>query len=65
MEATKLLLTIWFLAFYLIGQVKISISLLQLSRRLGVAYNTAWMLHTKILRSMSDLDECYILQGNV
>ena len=49
MEATKLPLTICFLEFYLIGQAKTSISSLQLSRQLGVAYNTAWILHSKIL----------------
>ncbi len=65
MEATKLPLTIWFLAFYLIGQAKTSISLLQLSRQLGVAYNTAWMLHSKVLHAMSECDDCYILQGKV
>lgn len=65
MEATKLPLTIWFLSFYLIGQAKTSISSLQLSRQLGVAYNTAWMLHSKILRAMSEQDECYVLQGKV
>jgi hypothetical protein len=65
MEATKLPLTIWFLAFYLIGQAKTSISSLQLSRQLGVAYNTAWMLHSKILRAMSERDECCVLQGKV
>jgi len=65
MESTKLPLTIWFLAFYLIGQAKTSISSLQLSRQLGVAYNTAWMLHSKILRAMSERDECYVLQGKV
>jgi transposase-like protein len=65
MEATKLPLTIWFLAFYLIGQAKTSISSLQLSRQLGVAYNTAWMLHSKILRAMSERDDSYVLQGKV
>ena len=65
MVATKLPLTIWFLAFYLIGQAKTSISSLQLSRQLGVAYNTAWMLHSKILRAMSERDECYVLEGRV
>jgi hypothetical protein len=38
MEATKLPLAIWFLAFYLIGQAKTSISTLQLSRQLGVQH---------------------------
>jgi transposase-like protein len=65
MEATKLPLTIWFLGFYLICQARTSISSLQLSRQLGVAHNTAWMLHSKILRAMSERDECYVLQGKV
>ena len=65
MEATKLPLTIWYLAFYLIGQAKTSISSLQLSRQLGVAYNTAWMLHSKIMHAMGERDECYVLQGKV
>jgi transposase-like protein len=65
MQASKLPLTIWFLAFYLIGQAKTSISSLQLSRQLGVAYNTAWMLHSKIRHAMSERDNCYVLQGKV
>jgi hypothetical protein len=63
--ATKLSLTIWFLALYLIGQEKTSISSAQLSRQLGVAYNTACMLHSKILLAMSERDDCYVLQGQV
>jgi len=43
MEATKLPLTIWFLAFYLIGQAKNGISSLELSRHLGVKWDTAWL----------------------
>ena len=35
MEATKLPLTTWFLAFYLIGQAKTGISSLALMRQLG------------------------------
>ena len=65
MEATKLMLTIWFLAFYLIWQAKTSISSLQLSRQLGVAYNTSWMLHSKILRAMSERDDSYVLHRKV
>lgn len=65
MEATKLMLTIWFLAFYLIGMAKNSISSLQLSRQLGVAYNTSWMLHSKISRAMSERDDSYVLQRKV
>ena len=54
MQATKLPLTTWFQAFYLIGQAKTGISSLELSRHLDVNYDTAWLLHNKILRAMSD-----------
>ena len=41
MQATKLPLTTWFLAFYLIGQAKTRISSLELSRHLGVNYDNS------------------------
>ena len=47
MQATKLSLTTWFLAFYLIGQAKTGISSLELSRHLGVNYDTAWCCTTR------------------
>jgi len=65
MQATKLPLTVWFLSFYLIGQAKTGISSLELSRHLGVNYDTAWLLHNKILRAMSERDEAYVLQGKI
>ena len=57
MQATKLSLTTWFQAFYLIGQAKTGISSLELSRHLGVNYDTAWLLHNKILRAMTEREE--------
>jgi transposase-like protein len=65
MQATKLPLTTWFLAFYLIGQAKTGISSLELSRHLGVKYDTAWLLHNKILRAMADREEAYLLRGKI
>jgi transposase-like protein len=65
MQATKLPLTTWFLAFYLIGQAKTGISSLELSRHLGVKYDTAWLLHNKILRAMTERDEAYLLRGKI
>jgi hypothetical protein len=41
MQATKLVLTTWFQAFYLIGQAITGISSLELSRHLDVNYDTA------------------------
>jgi transposase-like protein len=65
MQATKLPLTTWFLAFYLIGQAKTGISSLELSRHLGVKYDTAWLLHHKILRAMTEREEAYVLRGKI
>ncbi|MBD2551386.1 transposase, partial [Microcystis elabens FACHB-917] len=65
MQATKLPLTTWFLASYLIGQAKTGISSLELSRHLGVKYDTAWLLHNKILRAMADREEACLLRGKI
>jgi transposase-like protein len=65
MQATKLPLRTWFLAFYLIGQAKTGISSLELSRHLGVKYDTAWLMHNKILRAMSEREEAYVLRGKI
>lgn len=65
MQATKLPLTTWFQAFYLIGQAKTGISSLELSRHLGVKYDTAWLLHNKILRAMSEREDAYVLRGKI
>ena len=43
-EHTKLPLTTWYLAIYLLTQSKNGISAMDLMRQLGVSYNTAWML---------------------
>ena len=65
MQATKLPLTTWFQAFYLIGQAKIGISSLELSCHLDVNYDTAWLLHNKVLKAMSDRDDAYVLRGKI
>ena len=44
-QCTKLPLTIWFLAIYLISQAKTGLSALALKRQLGVSYPTAWLIH--------------------
>jgi hypothetical protein len=38
----------------MIGQAKTGIPSLELSRHLGVDYDTAWLLHNKIFRGMSE-----------
>ena len=61
----KLSLTTWFQAFYLIGQAKTGVSSLELSRHLGVKVDTAWLLHNKILRAMSEREDAYVLRGKI
>lgn len=65
MQATKLALTVWFLAFYLIGQARNGIFSLELSRHLGVNYDTAWLVHNKILRAMCEQENAYLLRGMI
>jgi transposase-like protein len=65
MEATKLSLTKWFQAFYLVGDAKTGISSLSLKRKLELNYRTAWLVHNKIIQAMSEREESYVLQGKV
>ena len=65
MEHTKLSLTTWFLAIYLISQAKTGLSSLALKRQLGVSYPTAWLLHQKINRAMAQQDSTHRLSGAV
>jgi len=38
---------------------------LELSRHLRVKYDTAWLLHNKILRAMTEREEAYLLQEKI
>ena len=51
--ATKLPLTVWFLAMYLLTQAKNSISALELKRQLGVCYRSAWLIKHKLMQAMA------------
>lgn len=64
-HATKLPLRTWFLAIYLLTQRKKSLSALQLSRELGVSYNTAWKLKHKILQVMLERCDSKRLAGRI
>lgn len=64
-QGTKLPLTTWFLAIYLISQAKTGLSALALKRQLGVSYPTAWLIHHKLMQVMADREERYVLEGNV
>jgi len=58
-------LTTWFLAIYLLTQRKNGLSALQLSRELGVSYNTAWKLKHKLLQVMHERNQGETLAGRI
>lgn len=62
---TKLPLTRWFLAIYLISQAKTGLSALELKRRIGVSYPTAWLMHHKIMTAMASREAEHRLCGEV
>ena len=64
-QSTKLRLTVWFLAIYLISQAKTGLSALALKRQLGVSYPTAWLIHHKLMQAMAAREERYVLEGQV
>jgi len=61
--STKLPLTIWFLAIYLITQSKDGISSLNLSRSIGVSANTALRIKHKLQQVMKHTDDSLKLPG--
>ena len=65
MHRTHLPLTIWFWAIYLCVTDKRGISAVQLSRTLGVSYDSAWHLLDRIRKAMGQRDEHYKLSGIV
>jgi len=64
-QSTHLALTIWFLAIYLVGQAKTSLSALALKRLLGVSYPTASLIQHKMMQTMAERDAQYTLAGPV
>ena len=64
-EATKLPLTIWFLAMHLLTQAKTNVSAHELKRHLGVRYKTAWLLKHKLMQVMSEREAPRQLDGRV
>jgi transposase-like protein len=62
---SKLPLSKWFLAIYLLTQSKNDISALELSRQLGVNYNTAWTMKHKLMAAMEERNKAYRLKGEV
>ena len=65
MAATKLPLSTWFLAIYLLSQAKTGLSALALMRQIGVSYPTAWRIHHKLMTAMTEREDRYVLHGSV
>lgn len=64
-HASKLPLTKWFQAIYLVTQNKNNISALSLRRHLGVSYSTAWRVKHKLLEAMRQRESRRLLEGVV
>ena len=64
-HATKLPLTSWFLAMWLIASAKNGISSVELGRRLGVKQTNAWSLKQKIMQVMAEREGRKRLDGRV
>ena len=65
MHRTHLPLTVWFWVIYLCATDKRGISAVQLSRTLGICYESAWYLLHRIRAAMGKRDEKYELSGIV
>ena len=63
MADTKLRLSVWFRAMHLMSSTKQAISALELGRRLGVSYPTAWYLHKRLRHAMTERTNTYRLGG--
>src|SRR5919199_98101 len=64
-HATKLPLTSWFLAMWLVATAKNGISSVELGRRLGVKQTNAWALKQKIMAVMAGREDRKRLDGRV
>lgn len=63
MQSTKLPLTLWFQAMYLVTQDKKGISAMKLHRHLGISYNAAWRMKHKLMQVMFERDDDKKLTG--
>jgi transposase-like protein len=57
MADTKLPLTTWFRAMHLMSSTKQAISAIELGRRLGLGYESAWYLHKRLRHAMTERTE--------
>ena len=64
-HATKLPLTSWFLAMWLVATAKNGVSSVELGRRLGIKQTNAWALKQKIMAAMTAREDAKRLDGRV
>ena len=62
-DSTKLALTLWFQAIYLMTQDKKGVSAMKLHRHLGISYNAAWRIRHKLMQVMMERDREHPLSG--
>ena len=66
MADTKLPLATWFRGMHLMTSTKQCISAVELGRRLGVSYPTAWYLHKRLRHAMTEeADRCQLGAGRL
>lgn len=65
LQGSRLPLTQWFQAMYLLSSTKTNLSALELKRHLGVNYKSAWRLKHKIMQAMVEREEPRKLNGFV
>lgn len=63
MNSTKLPLTTWFRAMHAMTSTKQGISAVELGRRLGLSYPTAWYLEKRLHHAMTEREAKYVLGG--
>lgn len=61
--STKIPLSLWFQAMYLLTQNKKGVSAMSLHRQLGVSYNAAWRMKHKLMQVMLERDYDQRLSG--
>lgn len=65
MENSKLPLTTWYLAIYLMTQSKTNIAALAMMRQLGITWKAAWLIKHKLMEAMRQREDDRPLHGDV
>lgn len=65
MEHSRLPLTKWYLAIYLMTQSKTNIAALALMRQLGISWKAAWLLKHKLMEAMRQREADSPLEGDI